>query len=280
MKKLLACALTLAFALAFAACGDTGKEEPATTQASPASSEDAAATTAPDGDPSGAPAPPGTDLPSDTAGVIRYYNDALARTPMQRVAYKRTMTKVTVLAKALGIPFLNEQDLQEDSRVKPYVYFEEHTDQPSDLPALEAGWVREAKISVSGGTAALVITLRNHDPAPNYDPKPGTKGYVSILDKATIIAEVSEMAMAISSAVIGPNALKEATVTDSSFGQWDGKYTVAIDTATGRIQALTFTGTQYAEGNVKCVVNIPLIPASANVFVTMRGNLEGVYAPK
>jgi len=28
------------------------------------------------------------------------------------------------------------------------------------------------------------------------------------------------------------------------------------------------------------VLNIPLIPASANAFVTLRGNLEAVYAPK
>jgi len=288
MKKLLARAITLALVFTLAACGEPGKEGPTsatagedttTTQASPASSEDTA-TTAPGDDPTQPPAAPAASIPTDMAGIIRYYNGALARTPMRRTVYRRAMTKVTVHAKALGIPFLNDQNLQEDNRLKPYVYFEEHTDRPSDLPALEADWVKGAKSSVSGSTATLAITLRNHELDPSYDPKPGTKGYVSILDKATIVAEVTEIAMAVSSAVIGPNALKEVAVLDSSFGQCDGQYIITIDTDTGRIKGLTFTGTQFVEGNVKCVINIPLIPASAIAFVTMRGNVEGVYAPK
>jgi hypothetical protein len=88
---------------------------------------------------------------------------------------------------------------------------------------------------------------------------------------------VVEVAMALAASVIGPNALKEVNVLNSSFGQRNGKYTVAIDMNAGKITAITFTGTQLVEGNAKCVLNIPLIPASANAFVTLRGDLEARY---
>ena len=78
----------------------------------------------------------------------------------------------------------------------------------------------------------------------------------------------------------GKKMVKQVAVTDSAYGLSDGVYTIMIDTATGKLVRVAFTGTQFAQGNVKCVVNIPLIPASANAFVTMRGTPEGVYLPE
>ena len=307
MKKFLACVMALAFVLAFAACGANGGEEPAsvsagaeTTGAAPepsgdttaanaatapvettteAGPETTAATTAVEESSETAAASTG-NVPADTAGIIRYYNEALAKTPMRRSAYKRDMTKITGFAKAIGITIMDEQYLEQNPDVMPYVHYEEKTPAPSDLVALEAGWVKDAKSSVSGSTATLVITMKNYGLEPGFDPKPGARGYVSTLDKEAVVTQVCEIAMALAASVISPKALKEVTVTDSVFGQCDGKYTVAVDTATGKIKTLTFTGTQFAEGNAKCVLNIPLIPAAANAFVTLRGNLEGVYTPK
>jgi hypothetical protein len=296
--------LALAFLFAFAACGGNGGEKPAnaptdgeitttapqsagetTTQDTSASGE----TTTQDSEPEpggatttepGEGASTATGVPTDMAGVIRYYNEALAKTPMQRTSYTRTMTKITALVKALFLTIMDEPYLHLNDDVKPYVYYEDKTARPSDLTALEAGWVKDAKASVSGSTATLTITMKDYGLDPDFDPKPGLRGYVSTLDRATVEPLVVEVAMALAASVISPNALRDVQVLNSVFGQSGGKYTVSVDTETGRIKALTFTGSQVAEGNAKCVVNIPLIQASANAFVTLQGDLVAVYAPK
>ena len=305
MKKFLVCLLALTFVFAFAACkgedkpvsGETATgaevfttapDIPETTaadksttvsetvaEAESATSDDTAATTQPDEETSQV-----AGIPTDTAGILRYYNEALAKTPMQRTSYTRTMTKITGFAKALGLTILDEPDLQDNGDVKPFANLEEKTIRPSDLVALEAGWVTGAQSSMKGNEATLTITMKNHPLDPSLDPKPGTRGYVSTLDRATVEPLVSDISMKLAAAVISPNALKKVDVTNSSYAMSDGKYTVVIDTVTGKIKSLTFTGSQYVEGNAKCVLNIPLIPASANAFVTLKGNLVAIYAPK
>ena len=301
MRKLLACVLAIAFVLAFAACGGREGEQPTaaaatdtaitaaapepsgetTAQPEPTGLDDTTpAAAAPEEASSGPSAVPSDNIPADTAGIVRYFNDALAKTPMQRISYKRTMTKVTALVKAIGITILDDQNLHLNGDVMPYVYHEDNSPAPGDLVALEAGWVKDAKASVDGDTAALTITMRDYALEPGFDPKPGRRGYVSTMDREAVITQVSEIAMALAASVISPKALREVNVLDSAFGQSGGKYTVTVDTVTGKIKALTFTGTQLVEGNAKCVLNIPLIPASANAFVTLRGDLEAAYAPK
>ena len=301
MRKLLACVLALAFLFAFVACGDNGGKEangPTDEEITTTAPESAGETTAEDisadetttqdseSEPGDATTTePGEDaatgMPTDTAGVIRYYNEALAKTPMQRTSYTRTMSKITALVKALfGLTIMDDPYLHLNDDVKPYVYYEDKTARPSDLTALEAGWVKDAKASVSGGTATLTITMKDYGLDPNFDPKPGLRGYVSTLDRATVEPLVIEVAMALVASIISANALKEVQVLNSVFGQSGGKYTVSVDTDTGKIKSLTFTGSQFAEGNAKCVLNIPLIPASANAFVTLQGDLVAVYAPK
>lgn len=296
MKKLLACVLAPALVLAFAACGDKRGEEPTAaathTAVATAAPEPSGETTAPPeptglidtttaiAAPSGSSAVPSDSIPADTAGIVRYFNDALAKTPMQRISYRRTMTKVTAVVKAIGITILDDQNLHLNDDVMPYVHHEDKTSAPSDLVALEAGWVKDAKSSVDGAVATFTITMKDYALEPGFDPKPGRRGYVSTLDREAVVTQVSEIAMVLAASVIGPKALREVKVLDSAFGQSGGKYTVTVDTATGKIKALAFTGTQSVEGNAKCVLNIPLIPASANAFVTLRGNLEASYAPK
>ena len=285
MKRLLTCLLAPALILAFAAC----KGEPASgarptegTTIEETTIEETEGTTAEDitsMEAVPAEAAEFAAVPADTAGIVRYYNEALGKTPMRRTSYKRTMTKITGFAKALGITILDEPDLQDNPDVMPYVYFEDREIRPADLVVLEMGWVKDASASVQGGDATLTIAMRDHGLSPDLDPKPGTKGYVSTLDRAAVVPLVCEVAMALAASVISPNALKEVTVTDSAFGLGGGKYTVVIDTDTGEIKSLTFTGTQQVEGNARCVLNIPLIPAAAKAFVTLRGNLEAVYAP-
>jgi len=290
MRKPLACLLALAFMAAFAAC--KGEPAPGAATAGAAIEEttieataieemtvdSAARITTAQAAPTGEAE--SRAVPTDTAGIIRYYNEALGKTPMRRTYYKRTMTKITGFAKALGITILDEPDLQDNPDVMPYVHYEDKASVPGDLVALEAGWVKDASIGVSGDTATLTVTMRDYAIEPGFDPRPGLRGYVSTLDRATVEPLVVEVSMALAAAVISPNALKEVNVTYSSYGQSNGKYVVAVDTATGRIKGLTFTGTQSVEGNAKCVINIPLIPASANAFVTLRGSLEAVYAPE
>ena len=293
MKKHLVCLIALTFAFMLAACGGAPAADVAGTQA--ISAEHAATEgttiemtiteeTTTEGmstaDASSIDSGESPPVPTDTAGIIRYYNEALAKTDMQRISYKRSMTKITGFAKALGITILDEPDLQDNPDVMPYVHDKDNAIRPSDLAALNADWVADAKSTVRGSDAVLTIAMRNHAVNPDLDPKPGVRGYVSTLDRATVEPLVCEVSMALAAAVISPNALKEVNVTNSSFGLSDGKYSVVIDISTGKIKSLTFTASQQVEGNAKCVLNIPLIPASANALVTLRGNLTAVYAPK
>jgi len=289
MKKAFACTLALGLLLAFAACGGRGGEAPASvieaeiTTAAPDTATVPETTTVPGEEPSVAAAVSETGVPGDTAGVIQYYNEALGQTPMRRTLYTRTMTKITGFAKALGITILDEPNLQDNPDLGPYVYEEDRATRPSDLVALEPGWVSDAKASVKDSEAVLTITMKGHGLDPNFDPKPGAWGYVSTIDKATATGLVVDASFALADSVIGPiypHPLREVTVTDAQCGMGSGKYTVVIDTDTGRIKSLTFTGTQQVEGNAKCRLNIPIIPASANAFVTLQGNLVATYAPK
>jgi len=91
--------------------------------------------TNPGGDSSTAPGASVGTVPTDAAGIVRYYNEAMAKTNMQRTFYKHTMTKITGFAKAIGITILDEPDLQDNPDVMPYVHFEDKTIQPSDLVA-------------------------------------------------------------------------------------------------------------------------------------------------
>jgi len=287
MKTNFACLLALTLIIAFAGCG--GESLPAiadavTIPAESATTESVAKTESTTEYTTTAQITTTTvsaaAVPTDTAGIIRYYNDALAKTAMRRTSYNRSMTKITGFAKALGIPILDDQNLEENPDVMPYVHDVDNAIRPSDLVALEAGWVAHAESRVKGEEAVLTITLKNHATSPDLDPKAGTLGYISTLDKTIVVPLVSEVAMALAAAVISPNALKRVDVLDSSFGLSDGKYAVTIDVFTRKIKSLTFTATQYVEGNAKCVINIPLIPASAIAFVTLWGNLTAVYAPK
>jgi len=306
MKKLFACILALAFVFAFAACGGgdtpaagetaagtqaatigssgetaqegTTAEGESVTEADAATQPDDAAE--PDDNPSTERAPGA--VPTDTAGILRYYNDALQKTPMQRSSYERTMTEITGFAKALGITILDEPYLHWNPDMEPYTYEADKAARPSDLVVLEAGWVTDAKSSVKGGTATLTITMKDYALDPDFDPIPGARGYVSTIDKATAAALVVDASFALAESVIGPiypHPLKEVTVTDSQCGLSSGKYVVAIDTETGTIKSLAFTGTQRVEGNAKCRLNIPIFPASAYAFVTLQGNLTAVYVP-
>jgi len=311
MKKFFACLLALAFMFAFAACrgqnkpasgetaadteapttawdggettleGTTAENESTTEADDTTQPDDDTATTEP-GEETPAESAPGA-VPADTAGILRYYNDALKKTPMQRSSYEREMIKITALVKAIGFTILDDPNMQWNPDLGAYIFEEDKTARPSDLVALEAAWVADAKSSVSGGTATLTITMKNHALDPVFDPKPGARGYVSTIDKATATQLVIDAAFTLADSIIGPiypNPIKEVTVTDSQCGLSGGKYVVAIDTATGKIKSLTFTGTQQVEGNAKCRLNIPIIPASANAYVTLQGNLTAVYAPK
>jgi len=290
MKKLLACLLALMFVFAFAACAGKPTSETITTEGAAVeetttegmTTEDSATeTTTTEGVSTEAGEVPG--VPTDTAGILRYYNEALKKTPMQRKSYQREMIKITALVKAIGITILDDPNMQWNPDLGAYIYEEDKAARPSDLAALEAGWVADAKSSVSGDTATLTITMKNHGLDPDLDPKPGTRGYVSTIDRDTAVQLVVDAAYTLANSIIGPiypNPIKEVTVSNSQCGMSNGKYVVTVDTGSGKIKALTFTGSQQVEGNAKCRLNIPIIPASANAYVTLQGNLTAVYAPK
>ena|GEM_PF-2673558 len=311
MKKLRACMLVLTFAFAFVACGrgngggettTTGPDasvngtlpgETTTTPPEDSTTEGQSGsngenTTAPSDDESTTASPSGpaetkpgqTTIPQDKAGIIAYYNAALAKTPMQRTSYKRTMTKITALAKPLGITLIDEQNLQDNGDVIPLANTTDTKIAPSDLLKLEADWIKDAKCELKGSDAVLTITLKDYALDPVFDPKPGTKGYVSTLDKKTAEDLVCEVSMALGKAILGEGVLKEIDPTQSSFGQSNGKYMVTVDTVSGKIKSLTFSGMQFAEAKAKCKVNIPLVPASVTANVTLRGDFTAVYAPK
>ena len=293
MKKLLVCLLALSLIFALAACGDTGggetaaagetttdaaitestameteTTEPETTTeeitADAATTETAAGETAAQGD---APA-----VPADTAGIVAYYNAALGKTRMQRVSYKRTMMKIAARA-AFGI--LNEQNLQDDPGVQELGNVDETKTAPSDLVALQAGWVTEAGSSVSGNAATLTIRLKERAMDQNdtaFNPKPGTNGYVSTVDKPTAEQLVIDSAMALSGGI-----LSRVDVTRTVFGLSGGVYTVTVDTSTGKIKNVRFSVTQSAEGDAKCRVSI--VPLSVSASVTMRWDTAAAYAP-
>jgi hypothetical protein len=294
MKKLLAFALAAAFAFAFAACGSgggtltAGEEAPtAEVTSAPAAESGAAETTEketsateevtegtekssdePDTGGTAEDDAPGEAVPTDLAGIVDYFNAALGRTGMRRVSFKRTMTKVTAWA-AYGL--VDEPDLQDWRSVQALANVDETKNAPSDLVALRQQWIREAKSDVGGGAATLTIRLENHALA-EIDPKPGTYGYVSTIDKAEATQLVIDASILLTNGI-----LTSAEVTKALFSLENGAYTVVIDTNTGKIKSLRFTGTQSADGEAKCRASI--LPIPGNATVTLRGELDAAYMP-
>ena len=277
MKKMLVCTVALALAFALAACGR--KTEP--TQAAPTTIAEeilettAAKTTAPGESTSelsttgeGETLPAG-EVPTDLAGIVSYYNAALGNTNLRRASFKRTMTKVSSWA-VWGL--VDEPDMQDWGSVKRLANVDETASAPSDLVALRPEWVKEANASESDGTATLNIRLKDHDFA-EIDPKPGTYGYVGTMDLAT-----AEVMVFDASVILTNGILTSADVTKALFALTGGAYTVAIDTQTGRIKSVRFTGTQAADGEAKCrAVSIAPIPGKATVF--LKGDLTATYVP-
>jgi len=288
MKKLLVCMLALALALVLAACG--GKPGPAQATPTTASAEEIhetipAESTLPGGidEPAttaeGESAPDVTTadeaesgiegVPADMAGIVAYYNAALGKTAMRRTAFKRTMTKVSSWA-VWGL--VDEPDMQDWPSVQRLANVDETKSAPSDLVALRPDWVREASSSTGDGTATLMIRLKDHAPE-EIDPKPGTYGYVGTLDKPT-----AEQMVFDASVILTNGILTSADVTRALFALTDGVYTVAIDTQTGKIKSVRFTGTQAADGEAKCrAVSIAPIPGKATV--TLKGDMAATYLP-
>jgi len=295
MKKLIACLLALAFVFALAACngenaptaGETTAEEGVATTAWDGGETTLEETTIPDETTAeGNTTDPGNDattqpdgsssiapgaVPTDTAGIIRYYNEALAKTPMQRTSYSRIMTKVT----AHALLVINEENLQDDESIKAMGNVVERENRPSDLVPLNSGWVSGAQSELRGNTAILTIALRDYSLDPDFQARAGERGYVSTLDKPMVTTMVIDAAI-----ILAGGLLREVEVTAASMGQSGGIYTVTIDIATGEIVDLRFRCTQFAEGRARCRVNIPLVPAWVNATVTLRADMASVYAPK
>lgn len=280
MKKLLACLLALSLALAFAACGKDAPVD-AVTESTTAEIETIEHTTIESTTFEGTTTESTTAedastvspaIPTDMAGIVAYYNAALEKTGMRRASYKRTMTKIAARA-AFGI--LNEENLQDDPGVAALGNVDEAKTAPSDLVALRAEWAGEASSSVSGDTATLIIRLKDRalDPSDTaFNPRPGTNGYVSTVDKPTAEQLVIDSAMALSGGI-----LSRVDVTRTAFGLSGGVYTIAIDMKTGAIKSLRFSVTQSADGEAKCRVSI--VPLSVSASVTMRWDIAAAYMP-
>jgi len=272
MKKFFALFLALILAFTFVACnrgGGDDETEPVDTtlETTPEETSDEDAT-----EPEETTEPGEAGVPEDMSGIIDYYNKALAKSSLQRASYKRTLTKVT----AYALKVIDEQNLQDDENIQAIGNVDEKKNEPSDLVALKEEWVEKAEISVTDGVATLAITMKNHDLDAALESKPGDRGYVSTLDKNTIIELVIESAM-----ILAGGLLKSTEVDACSLGMTDGKYVVTVDTATGEITGVTFTFSQFADGKAKCRVDMPLVsllPVPANV--TLRGDMAAAYAPK
>ena len=288
MKKLFACTLALLLTLTLAACG--GKPEPATaapttvpaaageigeaalTESTLPGSTDEAETTA-EGESAPDMTAPGEsetgvgDVPTDMAGIVAYYNAALGKTAMRRATFKRTMTKVKSWA-VWGL--VDEQDMQDWPSVQRLANVDETKSAPSDLVALRPELIREASAKENDGTATLTIRLKDHA-FEEIDPKPGTYGYLVTLDKATAEKMVFD-----ASVILTNGVLTSADVTKALFSLTDGSYTVTIDTQTGKIKTVRYTGTQAADGEAKCrAVSIAPIPGKATVF--LKGDMVATY---
>ena len=281
MKKCLTVLLALSLAFTLAACG---KEEPVAADPEITTIEGTAeiaaneitlneSSSAESTSIEGTTAEGMTDeVPTDTAGIIAYYNAALGATAMRRVSYRRTMTKITARA-ALGL--LNEQNMQDDPGVQNLGNVDETKNEPSDLVALRGEWVREAGSSVSSDTVMLTIKLKNRDLDPgdtSFDPRPGTNGYVSTVGKATAEQIVIDSAMTLAGGI-----LSRVDVTKTAFGLEGGVYTITVNVQTRKIERVSFSVTQSAQGEAKCRVSV--IPVSVTAGTTMRWDNTGVYLP-
>jgi len=280
MKKLTVCILALVLGLTLVGCG--GKPEFATAAPTtiPAVAVETSETTqaestlAGGADEAEATAEGETetsagDVPTDMAGIVAYYNAALGKTAMRRASFKRTMTKVASWA-VWGL--VDEPDMQDWPSVKRLANVDETKSAPSDLVALRPEWIREASASESDSTATLTIRLKDHA-FEEIDPKPGTYGYLVTLDKAT-----AEQMVFDASVILTNGVLTSADVTKALFSLTDGVYTVAIDTQTGKITNVRFSGTQAADGEAKCrAVSIAPIPGKATVF--LKGDMAATYMP-
>ncbi len=303
MKRLLASCLALVLLLGVAACGEviddpqstatdttqatTGETAATnvsiptdTTTASQSGNETSVPTAGSDvtsavSNPTAGSLPDGSrpavpTVPRDLGGIIAYYNAALRKTPMQRTAYTRLLTKVTAVA-AMNV--LNEQNLQDDDRVKAVGNVNEKKNTPSDLVALSTAQVQSASSRVDGNTAALTIVMKEYGKGTVADPISGTNGYLGTVDRPTCERLVRDTAMAIAG-----NVLQKVGEIDSQFALTEGKYTITVDTATGKLKSVRFTCTESGTGEAKCVVKIVPIPVRADV--ALWADMESTYGPK
>ena len=273
-KKLFACCLVLALAFAFAACGEDVGEPIGTTATTTTDVPVTETTVQPQSETTTetiTESQPGeqASVPQDKAGVIAYFNAALEKTPMRRVSYRRTMTKITANA---AFNIINEQNLQDDEGVKAIgnIYLTQPA--ASDLVPLKAEWVKSAAGRVEGGTATLTITLNDCAVGSVADPVPGTLGYVGTVDKPSAERLVEDAAM-----VLAGDLLQRVSGVESEFGLSAGKYVAAIDTATGALKSVRFTGTESAAGKATCITK--LIPLPVPATVTLRGDADAQYGP-
>ncbi len=220
-------------------------------------------------------------VPTDTAGIIALYNSALGKTSMQRTAHKRTMTKVTAVAKLIGvITLIEDNELHNNKDVQQRANVNETKTVASDLVALNANQVASATSSVSGNTATLTINLKRYEEGGAGSAQSGALGYVSTINEADVITLVKDVAFTLGGEMVV--AIDDIAV---KIGLSDGKYVVTIDTTTGKITSVTHTGAEFGSGTAKVTgqqevfgrkVKVPNIPANVTLAVT----LESKYSAK
>lgn len=305
MKKILAALLALSMVLVFTACKDKTEDETTTTTtteatanndttgtADPTATDTTASTDPTATDTTGSTDPTATDTSAPTSGseseptattpppvggtsvdlsskdkIIEAYNKGLQNISIQRTSYKRTLTKGSAVAKVIGLQLIDDQNLHNNDEVKKRANVDEKANKASDLVQLTGSQVKSATSSVSGNTATLTITLNNTSPA---SPQSGTDGYVGILDNATTKNLIVSIATELSSGLPAGIKLVSVDITEMNMGLSDGKYIVTMDTATGKIKTVTFTGNQGGDAKASCKAKAGLtvtVPATAELVV-------------
>jgi len=171
-------------------------------------------------------------VPTDTAGIVDYYNTALGKTSsLKRTSFTRTLTKC-VVSPGVG-------DRTDDADVQRLANINDTSSAASDLVSLDAAFVKSASARESGGDVILEIIL--NDVTSDKDIKKVEKGHVGVVTFDETVALVKTIAKEVFK-------LSTEIKKVNYYNLNSGKYTVTVDKETGRIKSVIHSFSESGEG--------------------------------
>lgn len=179
------------------------------------------------------PSASGLTLPTDKSGIINLYNSALDKTSgIKRTSYTRKLTlcKITMLGDKTNDPKVQELSAMDDKNPAA-----------SNLVKLNDSMVSNASAKEEGGNFIFEITLGNHSSGQNI--KNGDGGFVGMVE----FNETKSLVKSIAKEALGLDVdMKDNPKYELSAG----KYTITIDSQSGKLKNVKHSFTEGGEGKV------------------------------